>query len=124
MAKRVNEVSARDGNVWADDCFELFIRPDLRQDTYYHLAGNSSGALYDSKHQQPGTRDDIWDCRWNSRIGKDEHGWTALVTIPFSDLGCSSPEDAIWGFAAGGKSAAGKSVLTSQRFGKLYFSHE
>ena len=124
MAKRGNKISARDGNVWADDCFELFIRPDLRQDTYYHFAGNSSGALYDSKHQQSGTRDDAWDCRWNSKIGKDEHGWTALVTIPFSDLGCSSPEDAVWGFAAGRENPHTREVLSwtiPERFGKLYF---
>lgn len=127
MTKRAGEVSARDGKVWVDDCFELFIRPDLRQDTYYHLAGNSSGALYDSRHQQPGSRDDVWNCRWNSRISKDEHGWTALVTVPFSDLGCSSPENAVWGFAAGRENPQTREVLSwtvPERFGKLCFPAE
>lgn len=127
MTKRADEVSARDGELWTDDCFELFIRPDLRQDTYYHLAGNASGARYDSKHERPGSRDDGWNGRWNSRISKDERGWTALVTVPFSDLGCSSPENAVWGFAAGRENPHTREVLSwtvPERFGKLYFPSE
>jgi len=127
MTKRAGEVRTRDGRIWTDDCFELFIRPDLRQDTYYHLAGNASGALYDSKYPQPGLRDAGWNCRWSSRISKDEHGWTALVIIPFSDLGCSSPENAVWGFAAGRENPHTREVLSwtiPERFGKLYFPAE
>jgi hypothetical protein len=124
MAKRVNEVSARDGGVCVDDCFELFISPNLHQDTYYHLAGNSSGALYDSKHQA-GCHDDAWECNWQSQITKDEHGWNALVTIPFADLGGGIPENALWNFNAGRRNPHTQEVLSwkiPERFGKLYFS--
>ena len=127
MTRRTDEVRTRDGELWNDDCFELFIRPDLRQDTYFHLAGNASGTLYDSKHQQPGSRDDGWNGRWNSRISRDEGGWTALVTVPFSDLGCSSPDNAVWGFAAGRENPHTREVLSwtvPERFGKLVFPSE
>ena len=123
MTRRVNEASERDGRTWADDCFELFFQPDLQQKTYYHLIGNSSGTRYDAKHRRGG-RDKDWNGYWNCEISKDEQGWTALVTVPFTDLGGSPSDNAVWGFNAGRENPHAQEVLSwtnPERFGKLYF---
>jgi len=123
MTQRTQEVSERDGSTWADDCFELFLQPDLQQETYYHLGGNSSGTRYDAKHQR-GARDKDWNGHWNSEIRKDEQGWTALVTVPFADLGGSPSDNAVWGFNAGRENPHAQEILSwtnPERFGKLCF---
>lgn len=130
MSKRSDEITARDGRVWTNDCFELFIQPDLSQEIYYHFAGNASGGIYDSCHRQ-GVRDDSWDAAWTAQIGKGEGQWTALVTLPFASLGVTAPSgDALWGFNPGRENPHGQDVLSwtalrqfhdPARFGKLLF---
>ncbi len=130
MAKRDSEITARDGRVWDNDCFELFIQPDLTQELYYHFVGNSSGGLYDSCHRQ-GERDDSWNAAWTAQIDKGDGQWTALVTVPFAELGTAAPAgDALWGFNPCRENPHGEDVLSwtalrsfhdPARFGKLLF---
>jgi len=122
MAKRNSGAGLNGGRIWTDDCFELFIQPDPTRDTYYHFAGNSSGARYGAKHQA-GSRDDAWKGRWDSQIRKDKEGWTALITVPFAEFGVPAPENAVWGFDAGRENPYTRETLSwtvPERFGRLY----
>jgi hypothetical protein len=131
MALRSGEVGVRDGRVWTNDCFELFVQPDLSQELYYHLAGNSSGALYDSCHRQ-GLRDDGWDGEWTAQVERGGEQWSALVTLPFASLGVAAPSaDAMWGLNLGRENPHSHEVLSwtglqnfhdPLRFGKAYFA--
>jgi len=129
MALRVDEVTARDGRPWTNDCFEIFLQPDLTEPTYIHLVGNASGGLYDARHSH-GDRDTSWDGHWKAVIERQANAWTALVTIPFADLGGAPARDAIWGFNLGRENPHAKDVLswtrltnfhTPEHFGKLLF---
>lgn len=133
MGLRRDEITARDGRVWTDDCFQLFLQPDLGQPVYYHLAGNSAGAVYDSCHRQ-GQRDDGWQARWTAQISRAATGWSALVTLPFAELGVAAPEsDALWGCNVGRENPHSHEVLSwtalrrfhdPGQFGRLLFASQ
>ncbi len=129
MALRVNEVTERDGRPWTNDCFEIFLQPDIAEPTYFHLVGNSSGGIYDSRHSH-GARDNSWDCNWKAVIDRQTSAWTALVTIPFAGVGGAPAQDALWGFNLGRENPHAHDVLswtrltnfhTPENFGKLLF---
>ncbi len=122
-ANRPPKAVKRDGRIWDDDCVELFFQPDPRRDTYYHLAANAAGSVYDSRHQT-GSRDDAWNGHWSCQIRQEERGWTALVTVPFADFGGDLSEDAVWGFNAGRENPYTREVLSwtiPERFGRICF---
>lgn len=129
MAKRVDEVTQRDGRPWTNDCFEIFLQPDISEPTYFHLVGNSSGGIYDSRHSH-GRRDNSWDCDWKAVVDRQASAWTALVTIPFAGVGGAPARDALWGFNLGRENPHAQDVLswtrltnfhTPENFGKLLF---
>ena len=74
----VTRIGARDGEVFRDDCVELFVMKDPAVRSYYHLAVNAKGTRYDSLDG-----DSRVDLDWTvaTRIAKDR--WLAEVRIPF-----------------------------------------
>jgi len=78
----------RDGNVWEDDAFELFLAPTPKSPKdCFQFAFNSAAGVFDARH---GRSD------WNSKIRvktavTDDH-WTAEVAVPFADLGAGAPK--------------------------------
>ncbi len=129
MALRVDEVTGRDGRPWTNDCFEIFLQPNTAEPTYIHLVGNASGGIYDARHSH-GRRDSTWDCNWKAVIERQASAWTALVTIPFAELGGAPAQDALWGFNLGRENPHSKDVLswtrltnfhTPEHFGRILF---
>ncbi len=88
------EVLERDGDLKRDDhfTFELDVGPTNR--VFYRFVVNAEGTLTDSV-----IIDKSWDSQAFVRTATDEKGWTAVVRIPFSDLGSGEPpEGTTWTF--------------------------
>lgn len=111
MAGRPAGTSERDGKVWKDDCFELFLQPDRNSGLYYHWVGNAAGTLYDARCTAK-ERDRNWDSRATVTIDRQADRWNALLTIPFSALGGAPSADAVWGFNAGRENPASREILS------------
>ena len=80
--------TARDGAVWQDDSFELFLNPDPEQPKqYYQFIVNSAATLFDARHGLG---------EWNGNVMAKTHVtddyWTAEIAISFADLGTTIPE--------------------------------
>ncbi|MEN6401844.1 MAG: sugar-binding protein, partial [Armatimonadia bacterium] len=76
-----------DSNVFRDDAVELFLQPSQAEGTYYHLAVNSRGALYDARCEASGVNDKSWDSGAKAAGKVGERSWTAEVAIPRKQLG-------------------------------------
>ncbi len=94
-------VKERDGAVYGDDCYEIFLDPDPDTPTqYFHLVANSIDTHYDGF----GKKDSSWNGDWRSKsvVEELEDGrglWTIEIAVPFETLGVSAPEDgATWRF--------------------------
>ncbi|NUQ63016.1 MAG: hypothetical protein HUU20_11030 [Pirellulales bacterium] len=77
----------RDGNVWQDDAFELFLTPSPKTPgNFFQLVFNSAAAVFDARH---GRSD------WNGAVPvktfvADDH-WTLEAAIAFEELGVGTP---------------------------------
>lgn len=73
----------RDGDVWADDCTEIFFDPKHDYKTFYQFCINAMGIIYDSNASKNGTA-------WNAKIEVcpkvTPDFWTLEIKIPFKDL--------------------------------------
>lgn len=77
----------RDGQVWMDDCIEIFLsNPGNSAGLYKHIVVNAKAVLYDSSAYNSS----IFDLSWNpetllqSEISTDH--WQVQLRLPFSDL--------------------------------------
>ncbi|MCK5802831.1 MAG: hypothetical protein KAI66_08365, partial [Lentisphaeria bacterium] len=95
-----SDITEADGNVFRDDCVELFVQTDAAAKRYYHLALNPRGTLYDAS-----CRDGVFDKAWQSGATVATHtgikAWTAEMAIPFASLGAIPILDTQWRFNAG-----------------------
>ena len=91
------DVQQHDGQVWQDDCVELFIDPtNERTADYMHIMINSIGTTAESKGPVGGL-DPSWnpDFRVKAAVGKKE--WTVELAIPFSELtGAKGKVNRVW----------------------------
>ncbi len=90
----------RDGHVYKDDCYEIFIDTDHDYTTYYQIVINSIGTIYDS---YKGVKARSSDKKWNGnfkaagKVGNDY--WGVEIEIPFGQLhDAKVGKGAIWGF--------------------------
>jgi hypothetical protein len=102
----VAAVRFHDGNVWNDDCIELFLDPTHDHETYYQFAVNSLGAQYDARGF-----DRMWNCQWQAAASLGQDAWYVEVAIPFAAFGLSTPApDSLWGFNLNRERNAGGSL--------------
>ena len=132
MDKIAAEMKDRDGNIWSDDCLELFIRPGAGLTPYYHLVANSLGTQYDSVYREVGVADPSYNSDWKVRtfIGKDR--WQAEFEIPFSAVNAAGVRPGeVWfvNFCRGERPVSENSSWSTllkrfhepENFGKLVF---
>jgi hypothetical protein len=98
MAALVAEVRDHEGQVWEDDCVELFIDPANKRaaDSYMHIMVNSLGTTAEST----GTKNNP-DFSWNPKLAvktsKEKDAWNVELAIPFSELvGDVSKMNKVW----------------------------
>ena len=84
--KPVAAVTVRDGAVWEDDAFEVFLDP-VCDGEYKQLIVNSVGNQWDSLRQ-----DGSWNGEWTCAASVDRTHWSLEMRIPFTDLGVEAPK--------------------------------
>jgi len=119
----------RDGDVFRDDCIEVFLCPSGSEKEYYHFATNALGARFDEK-----VKDRTWNPDWTVQASRDRDRWRLQVTVPFAAVGGVPAQDAVWSVnlcrqrQAGGKlelsawSSTGQDFHAVRNFGRLVFS--
>lgn len=95
----VATLTERDGPLWKEDVFEVFLSPDGLPGVYYEFEVNPLGALFDARIESPEGRRETMrvDVSWNcpgfaARAGRREDHWWARFRIPLAPL---SPEAAV-----------------------------
>jgi|GEM_PF-2034076 len=88
MARNKSDATQRDGAVWADDSIELFIDAQRDQSSYYQIAVNSRGAVYDACGRDAGwSPAELRAAAWQS-----DREWGFELVIPVVALGYGPQE--------------------------------
>lgn len=87
----VGAVTDRDGEVFRDDCVEVFLAPHADRTRYYHFLVNVAGTQRDDLGADP-----AWNATWESAVARWEGGWSAEMAIPFDQLGLLPDTPADW----------------------------
>ena len=79
-------IRRHDGEVWTDDCVEVFLAPDPDEpSTYYHLVVNSLAIVRD-EFWRDGRDDPSWDSHARVAIHIENDRWVAEIAIPLLSL--------------------------------------
>lgn len=125
----IAKCTVHDGNVWSDDCIEIFLDTNRDYTTYYHLLVNPIGTKRESKK----VTDTGWNPGWKVATAIGPNHWNVEVAIPFKDLDTSTPlPGTAWGVnfnrarRAAEKEISGWSFMDGnhhhpERFGYLAF---
>ena len=73
----------RDGNVWQDDCVEIFVDRAGVGKNLAHIIVNAVGTRYDSTREE-GLQ---WNPDYKSAVRRQEKSWTVEFKLPFKILG-------------------------------------
>jgi len=103
---RMGGVSARaqdrDGDIWSDDCVEVFIDTNRDRRSYYQIEVNAAGAITDKActwSDRQTVKDAQWDCvGLEVAVASGDDYWAAEMAIPFTGLGADLSGSAAWGF--------------------------
>ena len=80
----------RNANIWQHNTNEIYINTDPEKQAYFHPMFDSGGNQYDAVRTAELGTDESWNGEWRVRCTINYNiSWTALVRIPFSDLGAT-----------------------------------
>ncbi len=85
------KIQVHDGQIWLDDCVEVFFSPP-ECESYYHFIVNTIGAKYEET-----AGNSTWNGVWDAAGFKDKDYWSMEIIIPFSTIDVSLKEDSVWG---------------------------
>jgi len=86
----------RDGGV-SSDVFIIGLDPYHDRRSGYYFWVSAAGVLGDGLLYNDTWSDDSWDGVWEGRARIDDHGWTAEMRIPFSQLRFRPGATQVWG---------------------------
>jgi len=86
----------RDGRVWADNGIELFIKPKPDDLSYYHIAINAKGAIYDARCTEGGATDQAFNGDYEVKTSVLDDRWVVEIRIPYSSLGVKPSNGDQW----------------------------
>jgi hypothetical protein len=90
-------LSRRDVSIPADR-FALYLDPLRDKRSGYYFLVNAAGTVFDGTLSNDGWEDSSWDGVWEAKARVDDHGWTAEMRIPYSQLRFASQGDRMtWG---------------------------
>jgi len=92
----VRELSRHDGGTRSDK-FIIYLDPYRDRRSGYYFGLNAAGTQFDGTLYNDSWSDDSWDGVWEGRVRVDDHGWTAEMRIPFSQLRFPRAAEQIWG---------------------------
>lgn len=82
-------VTAHDGDVWKDDCVEVFLqRPG---ETYLHFVVNPAGTQFDERG-----RDASWNVTWQAAAEYGKDRWSVELELPWTVLGGTPRDGETW----------------------------
>lgn len=88
----------RDGQVWNDDCVEVFLSPKINAEPYYQFLVNAIGTQCDLKVTGSGfNKIPSWDGDWKAAATRTADGYTVEIELPFRMFG--RPEAETWRIA-------------------------
>jgi len=89
-------VARRDAALLTD---EVFLELDTFNDdrTGYIFVVGAGGYVLDAVSYNDGWWDKTWDAVWDSESRVDDHGWTAEMRIPFSQIRIPPADEHVWG---------------------------
>ncbi|MGH9317139.1 MAG: carbohydrate-binding family 9-like protein [Thermoanaerobaculia bacterium] len=95
---RVARRTERDGPLWEEDVFEVFLSPHDPAAVYYEFEVNPLGALFDARIESPDLRretmrvETAWNCPgFSARVRLREKRWSALLRIPLAPMESGAP---------------------------------
>jgi hypothetical protein len=98
----VATLTERDGPLWKEDVFEVFLSPEDPPRTYYELEVNPLGTLFDARVSSPDLAratmrvETAWDCAgFAARVTRGPGRWSASLRIPLGAL-CAGDPPALW----------------------------
>jgi len=88
-------VTEADGNVWDDDCIEVFVAPQSQEGSYYQIVVNSLGVVFDrfapskaDNRQRPKLAAQTrWDCDGQIAVRKTGKAWIVEMRLPWASFG-------------------------------------
>jgi len=97
-AGHVATLTERDGPLWKEDVFEVFLSPNDPPAVYYEFEVNPLGTLFDARIESPDLRretmrvESAWNCSGlKARVRLREKRWSALLRIPLAPMECGRP---------------------------------
>jgi len=82
-----------DGDLWHDDCVEIFLSPRPATSIYYHFLINPLGVLADVAYgrQGVGSSETTWDSGATVAARRGPDHWTVELALPFRSVGGATP---------------------------------
>lgn len=80
----------RDGDIWANDCIEIYIAPFADKNTYFHIVVDTAGQVYDALGKNA-----LYTLDVTAKTQKAKNGWTMEVAIPLSNVGLNNNRAAL-----------------------------
>ncbi len=125
-----SSADAHDGNLWEEDCVEIFLNPNINDEfNYYHFIVNANASRYDALGMSAG-----WDARWVAATHIEKGIWQTELAIPFSSFGAKAPktgdvwrinvarDDKVNDEITAWSATFSRSLHIGQRFGLLVFN--
>ena len=75
-----------DPRCWQDDSIELFVDANLDRSTYYQIIVTAAGITMDGRGMNH-----LWNGQYEHATGREAHGWTVEMAIPWETLGHNRP---------------------------------
>ncbi len=91
---------ADSGRIFRDEVVEIFIDADNDHETYYHLAVNSIGTIYDSSLGEGEVSGADFQSGMTAAVAHEDDAWTVEVALPFAAIAVAGSDD-VWGFNIG-----------------------
>ncbi|MFW6108444.1 MAG: carbohydrate-binding family 9-like protein, partial [bacterium] len=98
MSRIVAGVERHDGPVWQDDCIELFLKPNPKARTYYHIGVNTLGTVYDGRNRPS---DKGWESKARVAVSKGQRAWFIEMAFPFAAFAEAPRAGERWRFNIG-----------------------
>jgi hypothetical protein len=114
--KLVANLNRHDTALWFDDSVEIFVQPDYRYPSYYHLIVNSSAVTYDSRDGDPNVALD-----WTAATRVEKGKWIVEAVLSFSSVasGCVPGRGDLWRINICRNRQKGKTHLAGARDAEL-----
>ncbi len=131
---KAKAIARDDGNLWYDDCAEIYFDPYASSIGFIKFAVNSIGTQWDMKRIDTAIELSSWSGNnWTAAASKTSDAWTIEAFFPWSDLGREAREGDVWRFThvryawtsghfKGVSSSLGGGYYASNRFGFLRFA--